>query len=271
MVRSATGGDGRIRVKRRVRRKKIDREAIVAEVMQPFERSINSNMPQPGPDGKVTTRMLLEALSDVQNSQLEFQHMVTESLETLAGKIASGGVGGDDGDDEEDCLASPNANGDEEDFTDDQSSSGSPGSIDSVADLTARGSKALKVHEDAMAISIKKMAKKMFSMLDTDEGNEIAIEDAVDFVRNSGNTNATPTVAAISAIYDTDGNGMIDLSEFEVIVSDIYKSKMKEAKVTNQALGDISDVFAFLDDATAEKEDEEEVSSLLPTHLSIDF
>jgi hypothetical protein len=107
-------------------------------------------------------------------------------------------------------------------------------------------------------------------MLDTDEGNEIAIEDAVEFVRKSGNTKATPTVAAIAAIYDTDGNGMIDLSEFEVIVSDIYKSKMQEAKITNQALGGISDAFAFLDDASKEKEDEE-VSSVLPTHLSIDF
>jgi hypothetical protein len=275
MVSMGGGKDGPSRIRTRVRRKKVDRDAMVAEVMKPFEsKAVNNgenvSISQPGRDVKVTTRMLLDAISNVQKSQMEFQGMVTQSLKTLAEKVAAGGVEADIDDDDanvEDFLASPLLGG--RGMADGRSS---PDILESESPRApgSRGSKVLKAHEDAMAISIQKMAKKMFEMLDTDEGNEIAIEDAVDFVRKSGNSKNTPTNESIAAIYDTDGNGMIDLSEFTVIVSDIYKSKTTEARVTNQAIGGMSDVFSFLSDVEVEEEEESVSSLLLPIHRPTD-
>jgi Ca2+-binding EF-hand superfamily protein len=61
----------------------------------------------------------------------------------------------------------------------------------------------------------------MFSMLDTDDDNEISIEGAVDFVRRSGNAKFTPTLESIRATYDDNDNGRIDLQEFTFMVSDM--------------------------------------------------
>jgi hypothetical protein len=173
-------------------------------------------------DGKVSTKMLLDALHTMHNSQMEYQILVKDSIRTLAEKVANGG---------------------EEDLTEKEEHGRKGNTLlqsSEMANHTTSGN--TREQETAMDISVQKMARKMFEMLDSDENNEISIEEAVTFVSKSGlcccwngvvscsssaplflsgNSSVTPTAEDVAAIYDTDGNGMIDLGEFTVIVGDM--------------------------------------------------
>jgi voltage-gated potassium channel len=245
----------------RVRRQKAECEKLVNDVMEPFGGASQKThqMPMPGKDGKVTTRMLLEAINAVQNSQVEFRAMVRQSIQTLAIKV--------DANEEEDLS-------DEEELSDIQESGPTLGEDPLGEGTTTQSegsgktiSKALQEHEAAMDQAIRKMALKMFQMLDSDENNEISIDDAVDFVRKSGNSAITPTNESVSSMYDVDGNGKIDLQEFTVIVTDIYTKKTVDAKLKAAARGGkmstdnqtMTDVFSFLSDIDAGSNESEQI------------
>jgi hypothetical protein len=68
----------------------------------------------------------------------------------------------------------------------------------------------------------------MFDMMEQDESGDIAIEDAVNFMLSSGYKDAS--IAEVSAKYDEDGNGSIDLQEFTEIYRDLQAQKRETIK-----------------------------------------
>jgi hypothetical protein len=119
---------------------------------------------------------------------------------------------------------------------------------------------AIKAHEQKNKESLKKMALKMFEMLDVDSNDEISIEEAVEFVRRSGNDKLMPDAHSICAKYDADGNGKINLDEFTVIVTDIHCAQIEGVKclqrsnsLANKHSGTIRDV----DDSASDQNEPE--------------
>jgi hypothetical protein len=97
---------------------------------------------------------------------------------------------------------------------------------------------AIERHTFQYKASIAAVAAKMFELMDSEDGY-IALEDAVTFIRKSGNEKHTPTLQSIAVRYDTNGDGKIDLSEFKIIVEDVYSAKQRDADAQARG-GDIA-------------------------------
>jgi Ca2+-binding EF-hand superfamily protein len=98
---------------------------------------------------------------------------------------------------------------------------------------------AMEIHKQAMDKNIKKIASRMFEMLDNKDGYQngvISIEEAVNFVRKSSNNHQfVPTAELMKKRYDIDGSGAIDINEFTAIVQDVYTAK-QEAELQKSSL-----------------------------------
>jgi hypothetical protein len=99
---------------------------------------------------------------------------------------------------------------------------------------SSSGNNAIDNHNQAIERSVTKIAERMFEMMDSNPGvlgPVISLDDALDFVRKSGNnSDFVPTLESLRKTYDVDGNGAIDIDEFTAIVQDIYTAKQKDAR-----------------------------------------
>jgi Ca2+-binding EF-hand superfamily protein len=184
--------------------------SLAEKILSPLPEALSPKAESPGGKRKekATTQLILDEVRQLRQSNLALQASHTalqESMRLLVEHL----IAPDDVEDEEDQLAEEHL---EQGLGDNH---------------------AIRTHEKKSKESLQQMALKMFEMLDVDTNNEISIEEAVEFVRRSGNYDAMPDAESLCVKYDANGNGKIDLQEFTLIVTDIHFAKNQSVKCRN--------------------------------------
>jgi hypothetical protein len=216
LTETGVGGQNYGGSRDRIQRTQDDREAIVEEIMSPLQSVVGTqheSLLEASSRDKVSQRMLLEALTKVQQEQNVFERALFTSIFKLTTHVVN--------------SACEEANTVEVQVADVSSMPENNGGTSSLPPSDGEAARAASkaapkaTPQEKLEKQVGVMADKMFAMMDTDKNDEISLPDAVNFVKKSGNAKYTPTEESIAAEYDANGNGMIDLEEFRMIVMDM--------------------------------------------------